>query len=324
MRLREAIREIKKGVINPVYFLKGDDHFLQNFFINELEKELFADQSINKMLLLPDETGGKEIIDQITTIDLFSDKKLFIIREPQKLKGKASLDLISICKESMNENYLILISDDYILKSSFYKKIESYISAIDVQTPFKYDMKKWASYLINKRGKTAVGTVQEALVEMTGDSVAHLDNEIEKVCLLIGERSEIEIEDIEQFSGWKRGRQRWELLTALAEKDYAKAVKLGKNIITKHESMISLIYPLTFLFQEMLFYKMKKGTFKEYSGYTPIPPSLKKRLPAFSRQFSIEKLESALKMLGDIDKRQKSAFSKDETELIHFIGHVIG
>ena len=69
---------------------------------------------------------------------------------------------------------------------------------------------------------------------------------------------------------------------------------------------------------------MKKGTFKEYSGYTPIPPSLKKRLPAFSRQFSIEKLESALKMLGDIDKRQKSAFSKDETELIHFIGHVIG
>ena len=70
--------------------------------------------------------------------------------------------------------------------------------------------------------------------------------------------------------------------------------------------------------------KMKKGTFKEYSGYNPIPPSLKKRLPAFSRQFSTEKLESALKMLGDIDKRQKSAFSKDETELIHFIGHVIG
>ena len=74
MRLREAIREIKKIIINPVYFLNGNDHFLQNFFINELEKELFSDQSINKMLLLPDETGGKEIIDQVTTIDLFSEK----------------------------------------------------------------------------------------------------------------------------------------------------------------------------------------------------------------------------------------------------------
>ena len=52
-----------------------------------------------------------------------------------KLKGKASLDLISICKESMNENYLILISDDYILKSSFYKKIESFIRQLTFKLP---------------------------------------------------------------------------------------------------------------------------------------------------------------------------------------------
>ena len=124
MRLREAINDIKKGVIHPVYFLKGGDHFLQNFFINELEKELFVDQPTNRMLMLPDEIKGKEIIDQLTTIDLFSEKKLFIIREPQKLKGKASLDLISICKESMDNNFLILVSDDYILKSSFFKNSE--------------------------------------------------------------------------------------------------------------------------------------------------------------------------------------------------------
>ena len=324
MRLKEAINDIKKGVIHPVYLLKGDDHFLQNFFINKLEKELFVDQPANRMLMLPDEIKGKEIIDQLTTIDLFSEKKLFIIREPQKLKGKASLDLISICKESMDNNFLILVSDDYILKSSFFKKIETFINPIDVQTPFKYDMKKWASYLIKKRGKTAAGNVQQALVDMAGDSVAHLDNEIEKICLLIDNRSNIEIEDVEKFSGWKRDRQRWELLTALAEKDFSKAIKLGKTIINKHESMISLLYPLTSLFQEMLFFKMKKGTFKEHSGYTAIPPSLKKRIPQLSRQFSIEALQSALIMLGDIDKRQKSAFSKDETELIHFIGHVIG
>ena len=79
MRLREAINDIKKGVIHPVYFLKGDDHFLQNFFINKLEKELFVDQPTNRMLMLPDEIKGKEIIDQLTTIDLFSEKKLFII-----------------------------------------------------------------------------------------------------------------------------------------------------------------------------------------------------------------------------------------------------
>ena len=68
---------------------------------------------------------------------------------------------------------------------------------------------------------------------------------------------------------------------------------------------------------------MKKGTFKEYQGYTPIPPSLKKRIPQFSKKFTIESLDSTLKMLGDIDKRQKTTYSLDETELIQLIGHVL-
>ena len=41
MKLREAINDIKTGVVHPVYFLKGNDHFLQNFLIDELAKEIF-------------------------------------------------------------------------------------------------------------------------------------------------------------------------------------------------------------------------------------------------------------------------------------------
>ena len=49
--------------------------------------------------------------------------------------------------------------------------------------------------------------------------MAHLDNEIEKICLIIGNRSAIEIKDVERFSGWERDRQRWEFLLALGEKN---------------------------------------------------------------------------------------------------------
>ena len=61
--------------------------------------------------------------------------------------------------------------------------------------------------------------VENTLIEMAGDSLAHLDNEIEKICLIIGNRSAIEIEDVERFSGWERDRQRWEFLLALGEKN---------------------------------------------------------------------------------------------------------
>jgi hypothetical protein len=35
-------------------------------------------------------------------------------------------------------------------------------------------------------------------------------------------------------------------------------------------------------------------------------------------------IEDALRILSEIDKRQKTTFSKDETELIQFIGNIIG
>ena len=61
-----------------------------------------------------------------------------------------------------------------------------------------------------------------------------------------------------------------------------------------------------------------------YRGYIPLPPSVKKRVSYFSRSFNISEIESALRILSEIDKRQKTTFSKDETELIQFIGNVIG
>ena len=40
------------------------------------------------------EFSGKEIIDSILSIDLFVSKKLFVIKEPQKIKGKPLDDLL--------------------------------------------------------------------------------------------------------------------------------------------------------------------------------------------------------------------------------------
>tara|TARA_A100001015_G_C15040484_1_gene739306 strand:+ start:66 stop:1040 length:975 start_codon:yes stop_codon:yes gene_type:complete len=324
MKIKEAITSLKKDMIYPIYSLKGGDHFLQNFFIERLSEEYFGSSKIEKILMLPDDMSGNEIVDRITTIDLFSTKKIFIIRDPQKIKGKASIDLINFCKNPVADCVTVFLNDDWTIKSSFLSKIEANAMQVDVQTPFANDLKKWTKFLIKKRGKTTNSFVENTLIEMAGDSLVHLDNEIEKICLIINDRNVIKIEDVERFSGWERDRQRWEFLLALGGKKYSKAIFLGRNLITKSESMLSLIIPLTALFQEMLFHKLENGTFNGHKGYIPLPPSVKKRVANFSRLFEIVEIANALKKLSEIDKRQKSTYSKDETELIQFIGNVIG
>ncbi len=324
MKIKDALNDLKSGLVYPVYYLKGSDQFLQSFYIDKVSEAFFKGDPENKTLMLPDDMKGKEIIDLLTMSDLFATKKLFILKNPQQLKGKVSDDLLAYCKSPNDNHILILTNDDWMKKAAFLTHVQKLIDPIDVQTPFASDLKKWANYFFKERHKSAHPSVVNIMVEMAGDSVAHLRNEIEKVCLWAGDRNEITSEDIELFSGWKREHQRWEFLLALGGKDYDRTIALGKTIITSNESMISLIYSLTTLFQEMLFAKMKNGTFGEPRGYMPIPPSVKKRIPQFSKGFSRKKLELALDQLGQIDKRQKTTFSTDETELIQFIGHVIG
>ena len=324
MKVKDAINDLKSGLLKPIYFLKGGDQFLQSFFIDKISRYFFNDQPENKYFLVPDEIKGKELIDRLTITDLFATKTLFILKNPQQLNGKLNDDLLEYCKFPNENNILVLTNDDWTKKAAFLTQIEKLLDPIDVQTPFSSKLKKWANYFFKERQKSVHPTIINITVEMAGDSLMHLQNEIDKICLWVGDRDNITLNDIEKFSGWKREYQRWEFLLAFGEKDYERTLSLGKTIITSNDSMISLIYPLTAMFQEMLYVKMKNGTFTDSRSYMPIPPSVKKKIPQFSKGFSRKKLEFALNQLGQIDKRKKTTISSDETELIQFIGHVIG
>jgi len=75
MKVNDAINDLKAGNISPVYFLKGNDQFLQSFFIEKLSKTFFGHEKEDKTLMLPDDMKGKEIMARLTMRDLFASKK---------------------------------------------------------------------------------------------------------------------------------------------------------------------------------------------------------------------------------------------------------
>jgi DNA polymerase III delta subunit len=321
IKIKDILTELKKDVVRPLYYIKGPDYFLQNFFINYLTNTIFKDSNVDKIILLPDEMNGSEIIHRLTSQDLFSAKKLFILRSPQKIKGKANSELVNFCKNPVLNHVLVLISDDWS-SSATLKKIEKFIDPIDTQTPFENEIKKWARYLFKNNGKTLKPEGIDILVKNSGDNLSHLNNEIEKICISSGDRDIIDVEDIKKFSGWKREHKRWEFLNALGKRNYKDSIIIGKTLITNQESMISLLYPLTYMFQEILFEKIKNGTFNNHRSYIPIPPSIKNNIGQYAKSFSYEEVESIIIQLGNIDKKQKSVMSIDETDLIQLISNV--
>ena len=321
--LKKTISKINNGVIDKIYFLKGEDQFLQNFFIDKLFSNIFSDTQGFKKFFTTNEFSGKEIIDSILSIDLFISKKLFVIKEPQKIKGKPLDELLKYCNDPSDNHFLVLINDNFADFDSFSKKMPKNILKLNVSTPFNSELLKWAKFFIKENGKTISTELLNEIVENCGDSLYNIKNEIDKICLMTVEE-EIKKDYINSETTFLRGRKRWELMNSIGIRDLEKSIKLAKSIINSSESMVSMIFPLMTFFQEILFFKMNDGTFIKPNSYIPLSPSIQNNLGDFSRYYRRDEIELAIRKLKEIEIKQKTSNIDDETEFINFLYNAIG
>ena len=315
----EILRAVQAGNIEPVYFLLGEEYYLQYIIIEQISMALFDQTKQDKTVLLPDELSNKEIIDQLTQTDLFASKKLFILRNPSALRNKYREELLDYCRNPLQNHNLIIIEDDYSNKKAMTKDLKKTLDTISVQIPFANEMKKWTRFFFKEKQLLASDNVVDALIEIAGDSVYHIANEVEKIALNVFDDTPLTLDMIYQFSGWQRDYQRWEFLQAIGLRDLDKALPLGRSLFRQGQTMLSLIYPLTSLFKELLFEKLSSGTLSAKKGYIPLPPSVVKKIPQIAKRFSKEEIEYALLLLGNIDQRLKTTNEPDESLLSQFL-----
>jgi len=319
----EALREVKNGNIDSVYFLLGTDYYLQNLIISEISKVIFYEIKEDKTFLLPDDMKSEDIIDKITQSDLFSSKKLLILRNPGTLRNKSKADFLSYCKNPLANVCLIIIEDDFNDRKSITNELKKINNTVSVQTPFPNEMKKWTRFMLSEKHLTFQDSIIDIIVEVAGDSLFHIENEIEKISLNINDGEEITLDFINQSSGWRMQYKRWQFFQALGKRDLDRSLILGLSLLNQGNSMISLMYPLTAFFQELLFKKKSSGTLPIKNSYIPLPPSVIKQVPQIANRFNQEEIEYALTILGKIDQRLKTTSLSDEALFTNFLFSVL-
>ena len=315
-----AINLLSNGKVDPVYFLMGDDQFLQQFFIKKLEENIFGDDQINKMILSVDDIGSKEVVNKINESDLFSSKRLFILRNPNALRGKTRDELVDYCSKPTDSNCLILIQDEYGMKNKFIKTLASNYRPISTSTPFESDLIKWAKLFFQDNGIENISSnIIDKIIDIFGDSVFGLKNEIDKLCLRIENTQNLNSADLKHTLSLTRSYKKFEFFNYLGKRDTHLSIKLGRSLVSKDSSMLDLLRPLNEFFQELLFIKIFSGTNRSSNSYTLLSPSVNRQLPNYANNFSSKEIVLAIKRLAKIDKQIKSSNIDDESAITEFI-----
>ena len=319
---KEAVKSIKNKISN-LYILRGDDQYLQTLFIEKLYKEYSSLKNVEKKYLIPSEMSGKEIINELLSNDLFGTKKIFVVRDAQQFKANILKEFLECCIHNHSDNIIVVIIDDFLSKTSVSKQLIKIQPPINTQTPSKVNLFKSVNFFFKEHGKSANIDVANMLIDFAGDSIGHLKNEVDLICLSNVNESLIKIDNLQNLSKWDKERKRWEFIVAVSKNNLKKSLELSSRLFNQNESLIGLIYPLTSLFNEFLMAKLKNGTNMNYNSYIPLPPSVKNNIKVLSKNFKSKVIVNALKLLIKIEKNQKTSKINDHTELTYFLFNVL-
>ena len=196
-----------------------------------------------------------------------------------------------------------MIAEEYDNRNTLQKSLKSETILVDVRVPFPYKMKEWVSFIVkSKKYKINDGTISN-LIDLYGDSIAHVVNELEKITLMVGTETLIDDNIVEAQLSAGREYHIWQLQDAIGSKDTEKSISMVKSLIENGTGIPQLIINVTNLFQQLLWYSMGVRQSTEYTGLNKI---ISGNLNKYSRNFHQHEIESALLVLRKSDMLTKS------------------
>ena len=321
---RDEIKRVQTGEVNPVYFLNGNDFYLQDYFVQGVEKALKTKYgAISKVSLIPTSGETSGILNDLQTIPMFPEPILFVIRNPSVFKGKAQTDLLDYCKSPNSNNYLILIVDEIDSSKKLNKLLADTVGLIYSSPPLDYKMNGWIKFLFKQAGLKATDRAVERLQELAGDTVYHAANEIEKISLGVENGSSVDDEDILRYAGWNRNYSPADLQDAIGSRDHKKVYNIGGKLLEGGMQLSALIGYITTLFQEINFRNFSKNG--RGTGYRELwlSNSVKKKMPQYQALYSKDEIKSIFRLLLNADKDVKNSASEYDRILISLFHKIV-
>lgn len=245
--ISEAVKNIKKGNLLPVYYFFGEDSFSIDISVkavDEAVKPLIASE-FDKEVFYSEERTIEDVIDFASSFPFGSEKKLIIFKEFEKLRDKKNI--LSYVQSPSDFTVLVIVHNGSIqnLDTEPYKTL--------AQNNFLYEAKElkgknlitWVMDYCEENKKSLSQINAQVFVEIVGENRSMLEAQLDKIFTFTADKPEITLEDITALSTALKEYSIFDLQDAIAKKDKTRALKLAYNLIDKGQEPVFIIHMLT-------------------------------------------------------------------------------
>jgi|GEM_PF-1666830 len=307
--------------IAPVYFLYGEEVYLQDTFLDALYaayREKYG-SDWTKYVYHCSDVKPETILEQLVSSSLFSEPKVVVVKElesfdEEKEGGKSAL--LDYLNNPSHEISLVLLRESSRISDKFSKTIKKQTTSIEVRIPWMREMDAWVQYFLQEKIINASLEARSQLIDMAGESLQQLANEIEKLEIYLSDESrELTTELLEEFVGETRKHSVFEFADILGSQSLEKILNYLFSLLDEGVSVSYILkttadfYENIWVINEML---AAQKTDKEINKEVFNGRNLAWKYKKIATGFATEDLRRTFPLLEEADLLTKTTSTMDE------------
>jgi len=309
--VKQLVSEIKNGNLKPIYFLMGEEpyyidkisEFIENNILDEAEK------GFNQMVLYGRDVTIDDIISNSKRFPMMADYQVVIVKEAQDLSRK--IEKLASYAENPQPTTILVINFKYKKldkRKALYKTLNKTGFVFESKKLYENQVAEWIRRILAGQNYNISPKASQMLVEFLGTDLSKIDNELNKLKIVLPEGTQITPEHIEENIGISKDFNNFELRKAVGDKDIVKAHRIAKYFADnpKDNPMVVTISLLFSFFSQLLhLHGMNDKTPRSVASALRINPYFVNEYLTAARNYPMKKVSTVIALLRDFDVKGK-------------------
>jgi len=307
----QITKDIKAGNLKPIYFLMGEEPYYIDKLTEFIEENVLQEheRDFNQTILYGRDVTIEDVIGSAKRFPMMADRQVIIVREAQELSR--TIDKLEAYAENPQPTTVLVFAYKYKTLDKR-KKITKLLDKVGVV----YESKKlyenqvgdWIKRVLGAQGYGIEPKAAAILVEFLGTDLSKINNELEKLKIILPKGHILSPSDIEENIGFSKDFNNFELRKAIGEKNQVKAYQIIDYFSQNPKDnplVVTTGLVFGFFSQLLQYHGLKDKSQMNAAKVLKVNPFFVKDFEVAFRNYPMKKVSTIVSALRTLDVKSK-------------------
>jgi DNA polymerase-3 subunit delta len=307
----KIVKDIQAGNIKPIYFLMGEEPYYIDKLSDYIEQNVLSEdeKGFNQTVLYGRDVSIEDVISTAKRYPMMAERQVVIVKEAQDLSRTID-QLENYIENPLTSTVLVFCYKYKTLDKR--KKLPKLIAKLGVlfesKKLYENQIGEWIKRILSGKSYSIEPKANAMLVEFLGTDLSKINNELEKLQIILPKGSTITPKHIEENIGFSKDFNNFELLNALGSKNQLKAFQIVQYFSDNQKANPLVVTTSTvfgFFIKLLKYHGLKDRNPKNVASVLGVNPFFLKDYDLALRNYPMKKVSQIVSALRDVDVKSK-------------------